>query len=73
MPGASKSGPFSGRVLLRSLINQLQLKVQLGDSDFLEAKDLGGVATSATTEKQHEPTEKKAGGQLSPSAFKIDP
>lgn len=45
MPGASKSRPFSGRILLKSLINQLQLKVQLGDSGILEAKDLGGVGT----------------------------
>lgn len=46
MLGASKSGPFLGGMFLKPLINQLLLKVQLGDSDFLEAEeDLGGVAT----------------------------
>lgn len=37
--GASNSGPFSGGILLTPLINQFLLKMQLGDSELLEAKE----------------------------------
>lgn len=43
---SSKSGPLSGGILLKPLINELVLEVQLENSDFLEAEeDLGGEAT----------------------------
>lgn len=46
MVGSPKSGPFSGGILLNPLISQFLFKMQLGDSDFLEAKeDLWRLAT----------------------------
>lgn len=53
MLGASKSGPFLGGIFLKPLINQLLLKVQLGDSDFLEAEEDLGEGANFLTYSHH--------------------